>query len=37
MEEMKGYIDMYEGVQAPHLAFYDQAIRFNLESAISSI
>lgn len=37
MEEMKEYIDMYEGIQAPHLAFYGQAIRFNLESAISSI
>lgn len=37
MEGMKEYIDQYEGIQPPHLAFYNQAIRFNLESAISSI
>lgn len=37
MEEMKEYIDKYEGIQPPHLAFYGQAIRFNLESAIASV
>lgn len=37
MEEMKEYIDRYDGIQPPHLAFYCQAIRFNLEAAISSI
>jgi hypothetical protein len=37
MDEMKEYIDEYEGIQPPHLAFYSQAIRFNLVSAISSV
>lgn len=37
MERMKEYIDQFEGIQPPHLAFYSEAIRFNLESAISSI
>ena len=37
MEEMKEYIEEYEGIQHPHLAFYSQAIRFNLVSAISSV
>lgn len=37
MEEMKEHIDMYEGIQPPHLAFYEQAIRFNLESAVASV
>lgn len=37
MEEMKEYIDTYKGIQPPHLAFYNQAIRFNLESAITSV
>jgi len=37
MEEMKEHIEMYEGIQPPHLAFYSQAIRFNLVAAISSI
>lgn len=37
MEKKKEYIDMYEGIQPPHLAFYGQAIRFNLESAIASV
>lgn len=37
MEEMKEYIEMFEGIQPPHLAFYSQAIRFNLVSAISSV
>lgn len=33
---MKEYINSFQGIQPPHLAFYDQAIRFNLESAIAS-
>ncbi|WP_082817334.1 hypothetical protein [Microbulbifer thermotolerans] len=37
MEEMKEYIDRYEGIQPAHFAFYGQAIRFNLESAIASV
>ena len=37
MEEMKEYIEIFEGIQPPHLAFYSQAIRFNLSSAISSV
>jgi hypothetical protein len=37
MEEMKEHIDRYEGIQPPHLAFYAQAIRFHVESAIASI
>ena len=36
MDQMKEYIELYEGIQPPHLAFYTQAIRFNLVSAISS-
>jgi hypothetical protein len=37
MEEMKEYIDRFQGIQPPHLAFYGQAIRFNLESALASV
>ena len=37
MEEMKEYIELYEGIQPPHLAFYSQAIRFNLVAAVSSV
>lgn len=37
MEEMKEYIDRFQGIQPPHLAFYGQTIRFNLESAIASV
>ena len=36
-EELKEHIDICEGIQPPHLAFYSQAIRFNLESAIASV
>ena len=37
MEDKKEYIDLYEGIQPPHLSFYSQAIRFNLEFAIYSV
>lgn len=37
MEDKKEYIDLFEGIQPSHLAFYSQAIRFNLESAIYSV
>ena len=37
MEDKKEYIDLYDGIQPPHLSFYSQAIRFNLESAIYSV
>ena len=37
MEEMKEYIEQYKGIQPAHLAFYSQAIRFNVESAMVSI
>lgn len=37
MEDQKEYIDLFQGIQPPHLAFYNQAIRFNLESAIYSV
>lgn len=37
MDETKEYIEMFEGIQPPHLTFYTQAIRFNLLSAISSV
>lgn len=37
MEDQREYIDLFEGIQPPYLAFYNQAIRFNLESAIYSI
>jgi len=37
MEDQKESIDLFKGIQPPHLAFYCQAIRFNLESAIYSV
>ena len=37
MNDRKKYIDLFQGIQPSHLAFYNQAIRFNLESAIYSI
>lgn len=37
MDDLKDYIKEHGGIQAPHLAFYLQAIRFNVESAMVSI
>ena len=37
MEEHKENINLFGGIQPPHLAFYREAIRFNLESAIYSV
>ena len=37
MEDQKESIELFKGIQPPHLAFYSQAIRFNLESAIYSV
>jgi|TARA_B110001469_G_C9413702_1_gene211531 hypothetical protein len=37
MEDQKETIELFRGIQPPHLAFYSQAIRFNLESAIYSV
>ena len=37
MEEIEQYIRNYGGIQSPHIAFYFEAIRFNVQSAIVSI
>ncbi|WP_075179994.1 hypothetical protein [Neptunomonas phycophila] len=37
MDDLENYIKELGGIQPPHLAFYSQAIRFNVESAMVSI
>tara|TARA_R110002072_G_C7711304_1_gene514054 strand:- start:59 stop:658 length:600 start_codon:yes stop_codon:yes gene_type:complete len=37
MDKLENYIKKYGGIQPPHLLFYCQAIRFNVESAMVSI
>lgn len=37
MDDLESYIKEYGGIQPPHLAFYSQAIRFNVEAAMVSI
>ena len=34
---LKDHVDLFDGIQPPHLVFYSHAIRFSLESAIYSV
>ena len=36
-DELKKFINDYGGIQPPHLAFYNEAIRFNSQAAMNSI
>lgn len=37
MDNLENYIKDSRGIQPPHLEFYSQAIRFNVDSAMVSI
>ena len=37
MDDLKNAIESYGGIQPPHMAFYMESIRFNLDAAYSSI
>lgn len=37
MDNLEKYIEDHKGIQAPHLALYSEAIRFNAESAMVSV